>query len=203
MQLDLPAGSRHRRVWRPRSPRRRERAGAAGVGGGEDDRRSAASPTNSNVCPRRRSAAGTGPPSGAEPQRPAALGPVGADEPPVLKSRVRPDRRGRRPEKGAAGASWGGGQRKQPRETAALRPQPARPPLSPTYRATGRSPQPALPAKGPPPSRAPHLDSHWPALARAERGRRSDRPKPRLAGLAAALWLARPFRHRHRPPTVT
>ncbi|CAN0483443.1 unnamed protein product [Rangifer tarandus platyrhynchus] len=61
---------------------------------------------------------------------------------------------------------------------AALRPRPARPPLSPTYRATGRSPQPALPAKGPPPSRAPDLDSHWPALARAARGRSGAPPPP-------------------------
>lgn len=161
LPLELLAGSRPRRVCR----------GPAGVWGSEDARRSAASPTSSNVCRRRCRAAGAGPPSGAEPQRPAALGPVRADEP-----RPRSPRRGRTEEGGAQGwarrghhgaGDEGGAPERRLRSDPGPPSRPSAPPtalpaarLSPPFRRRAR-----------PPSRAPDRDSHWPAPARRRAGK--------------------------------
>lgn len=166
------------------------RTGRAGVGGSEDARRSPRLPPTVTSAVADARPPGRGRPDlrdrAPAPRRPRASH---GRRVPVLKPGARPDRRERRPGKGAAGASRGGGRRRRPREKAP----------SPTYRAPCRSPQPTLPAKGPPSVTCPTSRQSLAALARAARGRRSEQPKPRLTRLAAALWLARPFRLSPRP----
>ena len=139
LQLDLLAGSRQKRVWR--RPGRRAARGGPELGEARTPGGPPCLPPTVTSAVADARPPGRGRPDlrdrAPAPRRPRASH---GRRVPVLKPGARLDRRERRPGKGAAGASRGGGRRRRPREKAP----------SPTYRAPCRSPQPTLPAKGPP-----------------------------------------------------
>lgn len=166
--------------------------GEAGVGGSEDARRPPRLPPA--VTP---AVADAGPPGRAPPSRGRAPAPrrprQSGRRAPALEARGAAGPKRAASSAGRAGGTTGRGTEEAPREKAALRPWPARPPLSSTYRAPAARLSPTR-RRARPLSRAPDRDSHWPrppARRRAGEGR-SGR-KPRLTRLAAASLLSPPL----------